>query len=165
MELRMIGSLWEIKFSSVLDDPEWTAALKKEIVTPLVDAATNKTHDLAEAKHWASFYKFESHSGGYNVDGWCKLLFPFRLTAQSYYDNTQRTWKKMTVSEMTNTVRNFCAFMPGFSTVPMTWKYSHDGGLTSKNYDMRLLAGQVGVAQREDGYIQPIWGWGVYHTS
>lgn len=147
-----------LKISTILS---WTASLKTDVVDPIIAAANeskNKNGDnKIEAKHWSSFYKFESHSGGYNIDGWISLLFPFRLSRPSFYDRRPPTWEKLNVTEMKKTVRNLCAFMPGFSTVPMKWHYY------GQDYDMRLLAGQVGVAQRDDGYIQPIWGWGVYH--
>ena len=156
-----------LKISAVISDPEWTAALKTDVVDPLVAAAKaaadGTTND--EAKHWASFYKFESHSGGYNIDGWITLLFPFRHEIPKFNATKPATWQKLSVAEMRKTIRNFAAFMPGFSTVPMKWKYSADGGATVRDYEMRLLAGQIGVCQRPDGFIQPFWGWGVYHSQ
>ena len=151
-----------LKISSILNRPEWTQALKESVVDPLVTAAKSakdgRPSSADEAKHWTSFYKYESESGGCNIDGWISLLFPYRLIEAKYWEKSKNpTWKHLTVKEMNKSARSLGAFMPGYTSVPMKWIYY------DQTFDMRLLAGQVAVCQRDDGYLQPIWGWGVYH--
>jgi hypothetical protein len=159
-----------LSISKILSDPTWTALLKEKIVDPLQSAAlaaqsgsVSEAGQKREAEHWASFYKYQSTSGGASVTGWISYLFPYMLYKPRYREVGPVTWKKLTVKEMTEGERELGSFMPGFSTVPMKWS-RHDQGPDVKVYDMRLLAGQVGVTQREDKYIQPLWGWGVYYA-
>ena len=155
-----------LKISTILSDPAWTNALKEKIVDPLTEFATarsgkaNSESALKEAKFWSGFYKYNSHSGAPSVDGWCSLLFPFRF--KSNYGSP--ICERVTVDKMLEVGRpfggrNLGSFIPGFSSVPMKWRY------LGNDLNMRILSGQVGVCQRDDSYIQPLWGWGVYHTQ
>jgi hypothetical protein len=143
------------KISAILGDPAWTQALQEKVVDPLIQAArhrqANQNSSGEEAQHWASFYKYESHSGGYNISGWVKLLFPWQIN--------RGVWQRVPVAAMLDTAHGITTFIPGYATVPVEWQYY------DQKLNLRFVAGQVGVAQRKDGYLQPLWGWGVYEVK
>ena len=141
-----------LKISALLNYPEWTELLEKEIVKPIteeaINAKNNNTSMTSSANFWVNIYKYGSSSGGSHIDGWIKYLFPFK------YGHSL-----VQIHELKRPVRNFSQFMPGYTTVPMKWNYY------GKIMDMRILAGHVGVCQRSDGFLQAMWGWGVFHNS
>jgi hypothetical protein len=116
----------------------------KKHMLPVLDAIIETAAGRGNLSFWRDMYHESSISGGLQVTGWLRILFPYEDIHGKILPN---------LFDYHGT--NIANFPSGMARVPFNWK------IAGVDKAMFFLAGHIGVVQDTVGVIHPVIGWAV----